>query len=693
MMSPAPMPPRRDKARPKGPGLARANGAAVWIVLALAAILPYLNTLTADFTYDDGGLIVENPQVAPGTPWHVALTTPYWPARDQTGLYRPVTAFTYRVQRSLWGVDPLPFHALNVLLHAGVCLLVFAVLRRLAPERPGWALAASLLFAVHPIHTEAVTNVVGRAELLAAGFGLAGYLLWLRPRGRGAAAAAGLCFGLAAASKESAAGWLLLLAVQRIWGICTRAPRPALKEALGRDAWVVLGMGAYLLARGLVLGTPLGVAQVSFVDNPLYGAPWATRVLTAAKVLWLGISRTLWPATLDPDYSYAAIPPVSSWLSPVTLLLIAWVALIPCALLARRRAPLPAWSLLLYAAMILPVSNLILPIGTIMAERLLYLPSLGLLGLLAWAASAAPRRLRPRLLLPALLALVLVLCAGRTWGRNRDWHSDATLFAKAARTQPRSAKVQVNLGSTLVQQGRLGAAEAAYRAAVAIHGDYPAAWNGLGHALLLQERYGEAEATFRETLKAHPQNRETLVRLGNLLLELDRPQEALALFDQAIALADGIADGWIGRASALFLLERYSDSAQAWERVQPLVSPGQDLRQHLAAAYLRAGERERGLALLRATVAAHPSDAGKMHALALALLEEAPSDEGLDLARRAAHAEPRREYLETWALYLAARGDCGAARAVVSSELAALLPPGERQALAERLARECGPAP
>ncbi len=688
----------------------------MWVLLACAALLPYGNALRADFTYDDGGLILENPSVAPERPWSVSLTAPYWPEKNQAGLYRPLTAFTYRWQLGVWGRNPLPFHALNLALHAGVCFLLFALLRRLAPARPGFALAAALLFAVHPVHTEAVTSIVGRAELLAALFGLAGYLLWLeaaaasRRRAIGLAGASGLCFFLAAASKESAAVWPALLVLHRLFRLpglaedrSSRTKAPTRASALGgfltRDLWAWGGVALYLLLRRIALGSFLGLGEVSFVDNPLFHASLSTRLLTAAKALWIGIARTLAPFTLQPDYSFDSIPLASSWFSPAALGLLAWIALLLLALRARRTRPLLAWSAFFYAATILPVSNLVIPIGTIFAERLLYLPSLGLLALVALLPSLLAREFptgrgvtTARRLAPALLALLLLLGAARTWARNRDWADDAALFEKAARTQPKSAKVQNNLGSVRGKAGRWKEAEAAYRAALAIHEDYPASWNGLGNALLMQQRYAEAEAAFRRLLERHPDNREAHVRLGNLQLEVGRAADALASFDRAIALDSAPADGWIGRASALFLLERFGESVRAWEEAQARAGKGgQDLRRHVAFAWLRAGDREKALTLLRGAAADHPADPAVLNALAVVLLEGGMNQEGLSLAARAVELEPRFENLETLLRYRIAAGDCLQARAVLSSPAVQRLQEQERRRLTERMAPACGP--
>lgn len=634
-----------------------------WLLVALAALVPYLNALPGGFTYDDGGVILRNPAVDPASPWWRSLAAPYWPDQQQAGLYRPMTLLTYRLQRGMGGQQALPFHLLNLLLHAGVSLLGLALLRRLALAPRGVSLAAALLFAVHPLHTEAVTNIVGRAELLAALAGLIGYRLWLDPRpGVGRAAAAALAFALAAASKESAVAWLLLLAAHRAglfgdgrgYRALASAGRSApgsvagaLGAALRADACVLAGIGAYLVARIAVLGSLLPALPVSLADNPLQTISLAERIPAAFAIVARGVGLVLWPLRLRADYSFDAIP-LAGIALPGFLALAAGLALALAAWRARRAAPLPLWGLAFHGLLLLPVSNLIAPIGTIFAERLLYLPSLGMLAAVAGAVAAAGRavaaarggRARGGRAALVLFAIVLALLGWRTWTRNPDWKDDATLFSVTVSDQPRSVKARANLGALGTQAGAWQNAEREYREALRILPDYLPALNGLGHALLMQGRHDEAEAIFERALAQHPGSLETRVRLGNLLLERGRPAEALARFDEVIARAPTSGEAWIGRASALFLLARHAESAEAWERARALSPPKPDLRPHLAAAYQAAGRGEE----------------------ARRVLEELLRD------------DPAPQHVGALVRLLASRGDCGRARAVLSSPPAALAP-------------------
>jgi Flp pilus assembly protein TadD len=639
---------------------------APWAAVALAALLPYLGALGAGFVFDDQGLVLENPTVARTAPWWRSLSAGFWPDRFQSGLYRPITALSFRLQNGA-GHGPAAFHAVNLLLHAAVCLVAYALLRRWATGRRGPALVAALVFAVHPLHAEAVTYVVGRAELLAALAGLGGYAVWRFGRGRGAPWTVGALFALAAGAKESALAWGLMLAAHRVGlfadgtGYQTlRGPgAPALRPALARDAGALAGFAAYLAARVGTLGSLLGLGSVSPVDNPIFDAPLGARLLTALGVAARGLGLVVWPQRLSADYSFDAIPVAEQPVGAAGLGALIVIAGLGLALALRRRAPWATWAACAWAALLLPVSNLVFPIGTIMAERLLYLPSLGAIVALVLGGHALLARLRWSRLAPWLAAALVVALAARTVARNRDWSDDRALFRAAVTTQPRSVKARANLGAILVRSGSAAdraEARRQYRAALAIAPDYLPALNGLGYALTLDRSYEAAREPLHRARDLRPEHPEAWVRLGNLELETGRADEALAAFEGALRAAPDLADAWIGKASALFLLARYDASAEAWIEAQRRAGDRMDLARHAAAALQRAGRMREAEAEWRGLAAARPGD-----------------------------PEPLRNLIGC----LLARGDCDGARAVLTSAAVSALDPAQRGVLADSVAAAC----
>ena len=267
-------------------------------MLVAVVVLVYGDALLNQFTLDDGLYIMRNPQVT-----HVSLRELFAPNKI-TNVFRPFTFATLALNWALGAAHPLGYHLFNILLHAGVTLLLYLLLQALlgpSPRAKAAALAAAFLFAVHPIHTEAVASVAGRPELLAAGFLLAAWLLHLRDREIPAL----LCFALALLSKESAVVFLALLLI----GDYARGTwKPALRYA--RVGAVTL---LYLGVLWEVQGRRFGQAAIAPLDNPLAGLPAGWRILNALRVAWKYVGLHFYPAALSCDYSFNQIPVYLDW--------------------------------------------------------------------------------------------------------------------------------------------------------------------------------------------------------------------------------------------------------------------------------------------------------------------------------------------------------------------------------------------
>src|SRR5260221_10424910 len=355
---------------------------------------------------------------------------------QRSNVYRPFTFATLALNRALGGLQPWSYHAINLLLHAGVTWLFYLLLLSalgISPETKMVALAAALLFAVHPIHTEAVTSVVGRAELLAAGFLLGAWLLHLKDR----EIAASVCLVLALLSKESA---VVFLPLALIGDFARGQWKPTLRYL--RIAGVTL---LYLGVLWKVQGGHFGPPNISVLDNPLASIPAAPRIFNALHVAWKYVVLQVYPATLSCDYSYNEIP--------VYDLRYGLRGTLPSAIAAL--AALGAWiwavrkrqsGLVLaggiYLAGFATTANIFIPVGTIMGERLAYFPSAGFCLLVALAWNWLQERQR-KLAVGVLAALVAVLGL-RTVIRNRDWKDNLTLYTAAVSAVPGSAKMHQN---------------------------------------------------------------------------------------------------------------------------------------------------------------------------------------------------------------------------------------------------------
>jgi tetratricopeptide (TPR) repeat protein len=415
--------------------LSRANAFALVFVAALALYLPALDN---GFAYDDVAIIQLDQRVHSLAGIPALFTQGYW-AEAELALYRPVTTMSFAVDWTISGGNSAWFLFANALWHAIACVLVFMLLMRFA-ALPA-ALAGALLFAVHPVHVEAVANVVGRAEMIAAVFVLAAMLLWpaadaARPARR--LAMVGVLFMLALLTKESA---IMLPALLVLFD----AGRGELTPAGMRDWWQrraagVLMLGcitlAYLGVRALVLG---GIAPTR-VDAALEVTSGADRLLTALQAWPVYLRLLVFPRVLLADYGPRILMPAGG-LTPAVVaggLIIVVLVLGGSAMWLRGRGT-AALALLWFPLALLPVSNLIIPIGIIVAERTLYLPSLAI----AVAVSILAGRLARASMLRAvagtgLIALVIALFAARTLIRIPDWRSTDSIFAALLRDRPDS---------------------------------------------------------------------------------------------------------------------------------------------------------------------------------------------------------------------------------------------------------------
>jgi tetratricopeptide (TPR) repeat protein len=445
----------------------------VFLLAVLATVL-YANAFSVPLILDNQVVIAQDPRIRAVRTENLSsiLTQDYMAGRSiVSGVYRPITTLSYLANYAVLGNETRPagYHAVNLLLHVANAALVYLLAGLLLGTRTK-ALCTAALFVAHPIATEAVTNVVGRADLLAASAVLAGTLAYVRSTretGRERrrwliALGCAALFGLLA--KENA---IALLGVMLVYDLTHRAPGGGLRRpgeilrsgyAAVLPALVLVGLVRWRVYAGTVPQRP------SFIDNPLVGADFWSARLTAVKVLGRSVALLVWPRTLSWDYSYDQIPLVrwpfegwEDWQAPIVL--VAAIAAIVVALRSRRRQPAFCFFLLFGVVTALPTSNLLVPIGTIMAERFLYLPVVGFAACLVLGLAAVAERLR-RPIAPTLIATVVAIVVAaygvRTIARNVDWRDEMRLTQSGLESAPRSAKAYIAYASALSHQEGLG---------------------------------------------------------------------------------------------------------------------------------------------------------------------------------------------------------------------------------------------
>lgn len=552
------------------------------IGLLLLAILPFLDGLLGDFTYDDKVIIRDNARLSTPQRAGEILTSHYFgddPATATT--YRPVILLSYAVQRWLHGNRPVGFHAVNVALHAGVTLLLAAWLLRLGWPR-GPSLAASALFAVVPIHVEAVTSLVGRAETLAALLVLSSALLWLVATRQERTAKLPYSLLLVANTlavfvKESAAvvpGVILLGELFR--GGTGDAPLRRLGALARQRGLALVGL---LLPLGVLFGVRLAVlrgflfsgqAGVFDLENPLVALSGPLRVANAVGLLFRYAAKTIVPLGLCADHSAVSLPLAETLLSARALAPLAGALLLAlAAAVAWRSKPLFSFGLAFFAGTFFPASNVPFAIGTIWGERLAYLPSAGLLlagvSLLVPRERAVPRpaRLRWR---EVLLAAAVAAYAAATAFRNLAWRDDAALFSDTVEKAPRSAKARYNLAYHLWREKDPNGARRQLEVATTLFPRHYEAWSLLGRLHRDARRLEDAVSCYRRVTQIHPRHEAGRWGLATSLAAAGRDAEAAQAFAQAAQVLPGSYS--IAFHRALFL-DRYAGAERAeheWRR-------------------------------------------------------------------------------------------------------------------------------
>ena len=590
-----------------------------WVcAIAGAAFFIFAGTFSNPFLHDDVAIIGENPLVRESSRILEAFQHDYWAVLEtnerRDRLYRPLAITSFALNHALGGLNPLGYRIVNALFHALASLALFWLCIRFGLSR-GAAGAVSLLFALHPVHTEAVNAVVARADLMAAAgvFGGLGLLMGValpvakpgdaqgeqKNENDGGAPYRGvftpvsltcaLCL-FALLSKEVGVALLFSALLWWLWGryVSGETDRPPLKHTLIAVCALVLVLIVYVWMRYAALGMLARPYPPSKLDNVLALMPAGGRILGAIGVLGRYFKLLVWPWPLSMDYSFAQIPvegaEAAFWTAAGALVFLAWLY---AAWRTRKTMPWVAFGLVVFIGAYLPVSNLLIPMGTIMAERVLYIPSAGFLIALAPTAGVLLTK-RDWRIAAALLVVACVLFGALTLKRNQDWGDALRFWRRTAEVSPNSARALRVYGQALIDRNRFREAILPLKKSVEIYPVYDYAWVDLGIAQMQSGKAAAAETSLKRALRLNDENAEAHLALGALHMGAERGDLARPHFERAISLKPTLVEA----------------------------------RFNLGTLYLRAGLRRLAIAQFRAALRLEPEHGGVHHNLALALYLE-----------------------------------------------------------------------
>lgn len=531
--------------------------ALVLTAVALVAVAVYLPTIEYDFVWDDVSLIVDNPSLHSARPWDL-LTRSFWhgaadaPEGPAASYFRPLTTISFWADLKLAGMNPGWFHLVNVILNALVALLIVLIIRELLSSTL-WGGIAGLLFAAHSSHVEAVAFISARTDLLLGLF------------------VAIAAFGLFRALRRAEPGWYLLVPTGYLLALLSKetailfpllaALAPLLLGgSYSRRHWLATGACFVIAAGWLLLRTWTVGTGLPFPT----GMPPLARLNVAANDFGLYLRMFFWPFAHRVKYP---VDPSFANLTPLAIAALLFLVTTPL-LAARSRYRVVAVGFLWTVLFLLPVVNIV-PLGPEAAERLLYLPSAGLvIILITLAARGLPGRATLRAVSAVLLLVLGFAFSVDSVLRSRIWRDELRLFSTMVVEAPDAPSPYANLANVIAPVYPDSALALYYKALARDQGHIRAHIN-VG---ILQSRLGDHRQSvhhFRIANELRPGSRQILNNLGLAFLAAGRPDSALVYLDHAFAA--GPASGGRHEAQTGILLNRsvaldavgFPDSADA----------------------------------------------------------------------------------------------------------------------------------
>jgi hypothetical protein len=515
--------------------------------ILLATFLLYAPSLANDFTWDDrhaamGSGPSRHPLVATlHAPGHYFAAN-WWPQHAPAATaYRPLTTLWFALRHACCGDHAVIAHLLNVLLHTLTVALVFRLLRRLALPF-GAAAAGAAVFGLHALHSEAVANLVGGAELLALAFGLGGTLVLLRAAdartGRGFAAwlaLAGTCWFLAAAAKENGLAWIVLgPACLLARGLAVPAAACRDRARLGAIAASALAVAAvYLQLRaGMLARLPGGAdASVGLLENPLLALSPLHRAASGMLAWGVGLAEVLLPHRLCCDHGPSRLPVVRELVgglgaaaAAATLLFAGGIAASAC---AARRRPRLALAVVFFVVPSFALTNVPMAVFMHFAERSWTTPTVAL-ALAVAGGLARVRGGRARRIALGAVGTWLVWSVATALPRNFVWADDATLVQREVASSPHSVRLQLCAGVMCLHRSDVAGAHRHFAAAAVLAPELPQPWIELARLEALRGERAHARAHLERARRSDPYE---VARYRGVLRALQRrvdPPPALA---------------------------------------------------------------------------------------------------------------------------------------------------------------------
>ncbi|KAM9319222.1 protein O-mannosyl-transferase TMTC4 [Gastrophryne carolinensis] len=580
-------------------------------LVGVLSLMCFANSYNGNFVFDDSEAIINNKDLREDTSIGDLWLHDFWGTKLSSNAshksYRPLTVLTFRLNYSLaGGLHPIGFHVVNIILHCLVAILMLDVFSLLfsswAADKlkksiyaPKCALLSALFFAAHPVHTECVSGIVGRADLLCALFVVLSFLGYSKALPACSKADHTSVFwvifsvflgAIAMLCKEQGITVLGLNAVFDVFVICKLNMLECIQKVLHRDktpekfsflknglvkriGLLAFGGICILYVRWQIMGT--GPPAFTDVDNPAsFADSLLTRVINYNYYYSLNGWLLLCPWWLCFDWSMGCIPLIKSLsdfriIAPSAL----WFCLFGLmyqALFSNNGQTRSILTMGLGFLIIpfLPASNIFFRVGFAIAERVLYLPSVGYCMLVTYGYSRACKHFNKKKLVTLAVLGLLAINILRCIHRSNQWKSEELLFQSALFVCPLNAKVHYNVGKNLADQGHQTDAIKFYREAVRLNPKYVHAMNNLGNILKEKEELNEAEQLLFRAVSIQPDFSAAWMNLGIVQNSLKRFEEAEKSYLTAIKYRKKYPDCYYNLGRLYADLNRHMDALNAW---------------------------------------------------------------------------------------------------------------------------------
>jgi len=554
------------------------------LILAVSFALSFFlygNGINGELVADEKLVILRNPLVQDG-PENLddIFLNPYYYNQPHAGLYRPLTIATYALN-NFFSARPFGFHLINILLNALNAFLVFLAVSRISDRRT--AFLSLILFSFLPIHTEAVSSIVGRAELLSFLFSLASLLLVFNKRYAWSSAA--LLLGLL--SKETAVGFFPVFLY--LWRF---KEQKTLKQIFHNSLFFVPAVVVYAVLRYIALGKYFIGFDHLFAYNPLRFSSFFQSLWTSLKVFYLYLLKTFIPHQLSSDYSFNQIPIIKNpynyeiFFAMFVLAVLIWLTV-------KKRNNIYGLSALIFLSTYVLISNWFVKIGTIMGERLMYAPSLGIVVIIAVLLN--------RLMLKrgtiekatcAILVIVFMVYGYIIIDRNKDWQNESSLIRSGYAASPKSVVSLTNMGFLAFNEKNYEEASKWTSKALEALPDHVPALYLYGHASKKRGDLRSAETAWENIIKLNTGHVEAHLSLGILYYEQGLLNKAELILEKGFQLEQT----W-GKAFPLAIvkisLDKYDESIELIIDNFGLNPEKRELKFALGLAYLKKGDIEK----------------------------------------------------------------------------------------------------